>query len=293
MSNQCRVKPGQVALICLVPVLVMTLHAAADTVLAQKMKPEEVVAKHLESIGAVETRESINSRIITGTVVVTFREPGTGQLGGRAVIASESSKSMMGLIFENSNYPHEKIGYDGEDVTASYVRPGIRSALGNFFMTYKNMVKQGILGGALTDAWALANLKTNKARVEYGGRKKVGDRQTHEIKYFPRGGLDLRVSLFFDSETFQHIRTEYTRTVPAVMGGTPEASASQRETRYKLVEDFSDFKRAGGLILPHTYKLTLEIRAATSSFSADWELALSEFLYNQNLEPGSFKVDNN
>lgn len=254
------------------------------------MRPEEIIAKHLESIGPAETLSSINSRIIVGVAVVTFREPGTGQVGGRAVLASEGDKSMLGIVFDNTNYPHEKVGYDGDDITASYIRPGVRSTLGDFLVTHTAILKHGLLGGALTSAWPLLDASSMRAKLESSGPKKMDGRQVYEIKYLPKGGSDVRINLFFDAGTFHHVRTEYARVISAPQGLTPADSARQRETRYKMVEEFSDFKRESGIVLPHTYRIKLDLDTLTGTFAAEWELSFSQFSFNQKIEPGSFKM---
>jgi hypothetical protein len=260
---------------------------------AQKLKAEEIIAKHLEALGGAETLHSVTTRIESGTVVATFKTPTTAELGGRAVLASEGQKNVLAMLFENStsNYPHEKVGYDGRDVSGSYVRPGIRSTLGEFLLTHKNIIKQGIFGGSLSQAWTLLD-PDRKLKVEAGGSKKIGDRQTYVLKCFPSGS-DLKVTMYFDAETFQHVRTEYERSVIAQMGSNPETSASQSETRYKLTEEFSDFKKEGGLTLPHAYKIQLEILGRNGSFRAFWDLTLSQFQFNQRIDPTTFDVDAN
>jgi hypothetical protein len=274
----------------IVPVLLVLL-CGLHTAQAQKLKAEEIIAKHVEAIGGAETLQSITSRISSGSAMVTFKEPGTGQLGGRAVLASESGKNVMAMVFDNAtNYPHEKVGFDGSDVSGSYVRPGVRSTLGDFLLTHKAIIKQGIWGGTLSQSWALLDPARNKVKVESSGTKKINNRLMHQLKLYPSGS-DLKISVFFDAETFQHVRTEYERSIAGQMGATPESSASQSETRYKLSEDFSDFKKEGGLMLPHAYKIHLEILGRSGSFKADWEMALSDFQFNQRIDPTSFDVD--
>lgn len=271
--------------------LLVSCLCGASKAQTQKLKAEEIIAKHLEAIGGTETLQSISTRVSTGTAVVTFREPGTGQLGGRVVLASEGPKNMMAMAFDNAtNYPHERIAYDGKDVSGGYVHPGSRSSLGDFLLTNQAILKQGIWGGELSQSWLLLN-PNRKIKIEAGGIKKIGDRQAYQLKCYPSGS-DLKISMYFDAETFHHVRTEYERSVIAQMGGTPETSANQSETRYKLVEEFSDFKKEGGLTLPHAYKINLEITTARAgSVKAQWDLSLSDFKFNQHFEPGSFDVD--
>lgn len=257
-----------------------------------RLKPEEIVARHLEAVGAAETRGSIKTRIAVGTVALAFKAPKLAQGLGRAVFASEGEQNIFGMVFDNSpDYPYEKVGFDGKKVTVSYVRPGVRSPLGDFLFTHKAIVRGGLVGGVLSQSWPLFNLSGGAGKVEGGGTKKIGDRQAYELKYTPKGGSDLSVSLFFDAETFRHVRTEYTRTISAQMGPTPETSARQSETRYKLTEEFSDFKKEAGLDLPHVYKLKLEIRSGGVSFDGEWAATMRQFSFNQRLAPNSFDAE--
>ena len=284
---------GRAALACLLALAAASAMTPTRRALADdKLKPEEIVAKHLEAVGAQLTRESITSRIISGIVVVNFRAPSVGQVPGRTVLFSQGEKNAVGMVFDGvPNYPHDKFGFDGDDVSTSFIRPGRRSTLGDFLVTNKSVVRQGLLGGALSQAWPLWNLESKKPKLESGGMKKVGDRLAYVVKYLPRGGSDLNISLYFDAETFQHVRTEYTRSLAAQMGTNPEASARQRESRYRMVEDFSDFRKEGGLMLPHTYKLMLEGSLPAGSYKMDWELALTGFAFNQKIDPQAFDVD--
>lgn len=273
--------------------LVALIAPSAVTARAQeKLTAEQVVARHLEAVGAVETRDSIKSRIIRGTAVVTFRAPSIRRVEGQAVLASHGDKSLLGIGFSDAGEAQEKFGYDGSKVSVAYFNAGQRTLLGDFVNTNKDIVGHGLLGGVLSEAWALESLAARKSKLEYGGTKRVGERPAYELKYFPRGGSDLRISLFFDAETFQHVRTEYKRTVAAQMSGGIDADRTgQRESRYKMVEEFSDFRKEGGLALPHGYKITLEVDASNGTFRADWEMKLAQFAFNQPIQPGSFDVN--
>ncbi len=255
-----------------------------------KMKPEEVVARHLESIGPAESRSSVKNHIIGGTVVATLRSPGVAQFSGQAVIASEGDKSVIGFGFESANYSQERFGFDSKAVTVGYARPGLRSNLGDFIQTHRVILKEGLLGGVLSTAWPLRNLSERKSKVGKGGTKQIEGKQMYELKYYPRGSSDLEISLFFDAETFQHKRTEYTRVITSQLGATVDTSAIQRTTRYKMTEEFSDFKKESGLTLPHSYKISLELDTRGATYSGRWELTLTQFAFNQPIQPGSFNV---
>lgn len=277
-------------LCALTGLIVVAMMLPCSSLAGDKMKPEEIVAKHLESIGTAEARAAVHNRIIGGTVVATYSSPGTARFMGKAVMASEGSKHVIGMGFESNNYSHENIGFDGENVTVGYVRPGVRSNLGDLVTTYKAIVKSGILGGTLSQAWPLLASPEKKYKLESSGTKKIGGKALYELRFIPRGGSDMEINLFFDSETFQHVRTEYELVIAAQLGANVDASASQRTTRYKMVEEFSDFKKEEGLTLPHEYKIILELDTRGASFRANWALTLVQFAFNQTIQPEMYNV---
>lgn len=258
----------------------------------EKLTVEEVVARHLKSIGTAEDLAAAKTRIVAGTSLYTARSPGSGQNSGLSILFSEGNKSVIAMTFANPSYPHEKFGFDGENLVISYVKPGLRSTLGDFIFRRTSIFKDGLVGGTLSTAWPLLNWSNDKGRLEYGGTKKIDGRETHVLKYLPRKGSDLKISLYFDSQTFQHVRTDYAQTVSAQMGATPDADKSgQRELHYELEEQFSDFKQEGKLTLPHTYKIKLMMERNNNTYLADWEMIFSKFSFNQPLEAGWFDVN--
>ena len=278
----------------IIAVLVISLPLLSSGTLSSsasdKMKPEEVLARHLESIGSAKARTLVTSRIISGTSQVIFRTPPPGQAVGKAVLASEGIKSLVGMSFPSPVYPREELGFNGSNFVAAYVTPGVRSVLGNFLMTNDLVFKQGLIGGTLSSAWPLLDLAGRNAQLEYEGTKKVDDLTLHELKYLPRGGSDLKITLFFDQETYRHVRTEYERVIPAPMGSRAYSNVEQREMRYKMVEEFSLFKLEGGLTLPHIYTIKLAVDTQNGTFLADWVIKLTQFEFNQKIDQSAFSI---
>lgn len=260
---------------------------------AEKLKPEEVVARHLQSIGSAKARGAVTSRIISGTSQVIFRTPPPGQAVGKAVLASDGVKSLIGMSFPSPVYPREQLGFNGSSFMAAYVTSGVRSVLGNFLMTHDMVFKQGLMGGTLSSAWPLLDLTARSPQLEYAGTRSIDGQLLHELKYLPRGGNDLKIRLFFDQATFQHMRTEYERVIPASIGNRSYGNVQEREIRYKMVEEFSLFKEEGGLKLPHIYKITLTVDTQNGTFLAEWVIKLTQFEFNQRIDPNSFSVTAN
>jgi hypothetical protein len=283
------------ALTCalLAALLPSTPRAAVAAHADDKMKAEDVIAKHLEALGPRAARDAAKKRIVAGSSRAIFKaQAGSGAIDGQIVIASDEDKVVLGMKFEAPNYPGERFGFDGKKLTVGYMQPGVRSLLGNFALTNGEIFKEGLVGGTLTSAWPLLNVAERKAKVEYAGTDKVNDRLVHKLKYYPAKGSDLKITLYFDAETFQHVRTQYDRVVGARLGTSGvDSSASQRETRYKIVEEFGDYKEEGKLKLPHSYKLQFEIDKTNGSSLDRWEMTLDQFAFGQEIDNRMFNVE--
>lgn len=251
---------------------------------------ETLISRHLDSIGSAEARAAVKSRVTTGNVVSTVRIGGAGQLSGRAVLASTGSKSLIGMTFNDIKYSNENMAFDGKTVTVGQFTPGTRSPLGQFLLSFDMVFKQGLLGGTLSSAWPLLDLRVTNPKLKYAGVKKINNQQVCVLNYYPRDSSFLGITLFFDSETFQHVRTEYEKVVNAGMVTQNEATAREQETRYKMTEEFSDFKKEGGLSLPHTYRIQLSISNQRGSLLQDWAFTLTQFAFNEALDDKQFNV---
>ena len=283
--------------LALAALLLPAALAPAPPAFAQKMSPEDVVARHLESIGAAADRAAVTSRLMQGVAAYTLRSPGQGRVVGPVLMFSEGNKSAVAMNFGSPDYSSDKFGYDGDKLYVAYVKPGVRSQLGDFIWNRKLLFEHGLLGGTLASTWPLLNMANKNAKLEYAGTDKHEGRQVHKLRYVPRKGADLKITFFFDAENFRHLRTEYEQTVSNQMtttapGGSREGSRElERELRYRMVEDFADFKQVNKLTLPHTYKLYLSMdRRLGGTYIGEWEMRFDKFGFNQQLDPKWFDV---
>ena len=257
----------------------------------EKITAKQVIARHLEAVGQKESRDSIKTRVLSGSCKFSVRNGSGGELQGPAVLASEGKKLLLGINFGNTVYPAEQLGYDGQKLTTGYISPGKRSALGDFLLSENAVFREGLLGGVLSSAWPLFDEALNSDRIEYGGSKKIDGRQVHELRYSPKRGADSQIKLFFDAENFNHVRSEYKRLVSAQMRSNPESSSTnQRETRYSLVEEFGEFKKESGLMLPHSYKIQLLVEGTGPTYFSEWSLNFNRFQFNQKIPAESFTI---
>lgn len=272
--------------------LVFFLSTAVDSY-AQKLKAEDIVAKHLDSIGTSEARASVKSQIAAGETLVKFVSQRNATLQGRVVFASEGDKSFLGMRFDSTDYPSERFSYDGKKGKVGFVRLGTRSMLGNFILSNSEILEEGLLGGTLSSSWSLLDLTRKNAKLSAGGTKKIDGKETYVLNFSPKGGGDVDIKLYFDKETFRHVRTEYKRVASAGIGKTPEQSSQLIESRISLTEDFSDFKEENKLTLPHSYRLFYSISGQNGTNEIEWTFKLNEFAFNQNLSPDTFDAESN
>ena len=170
----------------------------------------------------------------------------------------------------------------------AFTRPGLRSALGEYLLAYKQVLSEGLLTGAFSRTWAPLLLADRKPKLSGGDIKKINGSEGYVISYSPRKGSDLTIRLYFDKDTFRHIRTEYSHTISAQMGATSDLSANQTESHENLTEEFSDFKSENGVTLPRRYKLTLYIERGKTSRQYFYDFNFSALYYNQALDPATF-----
>lgn len=257
---------------------------------AQKVQVEDILAKHLEAVGSNDARAKIRNRMIVGSVVVTYVSQRNQKTEGRAVFASEKEKNYFGMKLNASDYSGESFKFDGKGAAIGYANVGTRSVLGNFVDSNGWILGDSLFGGTLSSSWALVPTAESKAKLSFDGIKKVNGKEAFVLSYSRKGGSDLDVKLFFDKETFHHIRTEYKRTSSAGIGLRPDQSSGFSETRHKLTEDFSDFRAENGLVLPHKYRIEYLVTGQQGTTELLWEHVLTDFLFNQNLDAATFST---
>ena len=268
--------------------LIMLLAASFAT--AQKLKPEEIVAKHLESIGTAGARSAIKTQMVVGDATVTFVSQKNQPAMGRIVMASAGNKNFYGLSLNAMDYPGEKFSFDGTKSRVAVVFQGKRSFFGDFVDANERILRESLLGGALSSSWAFHDIAAKKAKLSGGGTKKVDGKEYYVLSYSPSGGSDIDITVFFEKDTFRHARTEYKRTSSAAIGVRPEQSSGFDETKLKVTEVYGDFRAEKNLMLPHTYKLTYSDTGQRGTREVEWSYMLNEFSFNQPMDDKTFVV---
>ena len=270
---------------------ILTIHcvAVAAPLPQEKMKAEEVLAKHLASIGSADALGSIKSIIAVGDCKSWTRQSAIRELSGISQLASAGDKVLLAMLFDSTIYPFEKAGYDGQKQTVSILPDAKRSYLATFLLSHDALFKQGLIGGALSTAWPLLNVGAEMPKLSYAGTDKINNRPVHRLKYDERKSGGMQITLSFDAETFRHVRTDYRFNISARLGVT-DTDTRQSDSRYQLVEDFSDFKTEGKLMLPHTYKISYTLEEPRNTQVLSWTMTFSRFVFNEEIDPKAFIV---
>jgi hypothetical protein len=270
--------------------VIAAVFLLSTSLTAQKLKPEEIIAKHLDSIAPADKRAATKSLVAVGEVQVDYITQKNQSAKGRVVVASEGQKLFFGLSLNAADYSQEKIIFDGKKSSVDFVRPGVRSDLGSFVQSNDELASHGLLGGTLSTSWALLNAEQGKAKISSSGTKKIDGIETYALAYAPKGGNDLEITMYFDKQTFRHVRTEYSRIISSGIGRTINESARTSETRLKVTEDFSDYKDFQGRMIPHKYKMYYTFTGTNGTKEVSWTYVLTEFAFNQALDAGTFAV---
>lgn len=265
----------------------------------QKITSEELIGKHLNAIGAEPIRAGVKSLMIVGTGTQRFTSTADAPVDGRIVIASEAIKLYLGMNMNSTQYPGQQFKFDGKKFDVAITTTAGRDFFGNFIQDNASLLRSGVFGGVLSTGWLISNYSSEKGKLSVGGTSKINGRDSIEMEFTPKGGSDLSIKLFFDAETYRHVRTEYRRITSAPQGimsrgmnnRTADNSGKQNETRLTVTEDFEEFKSKLGLMLPHSYKLTYSKFGSQGTFESKWNFTFSDVIVNPKLSPDAFAVE--
>jgi len=270
--------------------LTATIPAAPLSAKDEKLKAEQVIAKHLESIGTADKLKEIKSRATNGSAHVDFRVGGQANLPAEANLFSDGSSFRFSLRTPALEYPGEQFAFDGNRVVIGQIGPGRRSNLGQFLFENDELLKEGLLFGTLTTSWTFLNTGAKPPKLDLNGPKKIDGRSVYEVKYVPKKGGNVTAFFYFDAESFRHVRSQFkAEIVPTSVG--QKITDSAETIRYTITENFDDFKQVDGLTLPQSYKLDFSIDNPRGGFVGNWSYDVKQISHNQPIDRQVFSVN--
>jgi hypothetical protein len=276
-----------------------------------QVSPEQVAAAHLKSIGSPEALAAVKTLTFVGTTSVEFIQGMSGSMSGQSFCVSDGKKLGIRLQYGDVNYPGEYFAYNGKDVSVGYISPGQRSPLADFLFRHNGIMKEGLLGGVFSTGWPLLNLQEKQVDLAYR-ETTIDGRRLHEIEYRPKQSLrDMKIKLYFDLETYRHVRTEYRLRVRDDMSAAPGGLATRTgkfqapgqdspasgfdtlqqglpDSIYVLTEKFDDFKKVGAMTLPHSYTMDYSVEGQGQTFIARWTMKAVQWAFNRTIDERIF-----
>jgi len=222
---------------------------------AEKIKAEELLARHRASIGTDDVLAAYQTAGMQGTGEFRMLRGGTGGLEGRVAMISDALKSRFSLDLGHLLYSGEQFISDGKKVEIQYVRNGTqtRSDLGMFLFRYPQLIKNGLWGGALTRTWALLNHDAKELRLRYERLSEKDGKNLHEVSIECKDCGEVTIHLFFESETFRHVLTTYSLVTPSPPTEGRSLKTPMKDppyVRYRMEEHFSNFHTQAGVTQP-------------------------------------------
>lgn len=255
-------------------------------------KPEELVARHLNSIGSADARAAVKDRVVQGTAVYRILVGGTGKVEGKTGLVSEGHKLRFVVKLPFIDYRGESIATNGDAVGVAFANANqTRSPFSSFIATQDVILRDGLLGGVLSTAWPLLDMGDRKPKLVVEGLKKVDGHQLYQVRYEPAKHAEAVINLFFEPDTFRHVKTVYSTSVANNVGATITESSKLLPERTTLEERFSDFKTVDGLTLPTHWNLqfTRELPNGSTSVT-EWDLKEDQITNNVGLDPRNSEV---
>jgi hypothetical protein len=256
------------------------------------LRAEDVVARHLDAIGPAAVRVAVKSRAVQGTAVYRILVGGSGSVEGKSGLVSEGRKLRFMMQFQRNDYRGEQFVFNDGKVQIAFANADqTRSPFAEFVRTQEAILREGLFGGVLSINWALLDVPGREPSLTYEGLKKIEGQELHQLRYQPRKSSDLEIRLYFDPETFRHVRTVYTLSIGSNVGQDITLSAKQRPERIRLEERFSNFKDVDGARLPEHWNIqfTRELPSGSTTVS-EWDLTAAQISNNIGLDPRNFEV---
>ena len=257
---------------------------------ASDMKPEDLVVRHLDSMGTAEARAAVKTRMVQGKLTFKLLVGGRGTVDGSWGRVSEQRKANFVMRFGLGDYRGEQFVFDeNKTYIAAETGSQLRSRFGDFVHSQDYILREGLLGGELSTAWALQNLEENHPKLVYAGLKKIDGKQVHDLEYHSKHSTDMQIHLYFDPETYHHVKTVYAMAFSPNMGRTVTSSVNQQEIRYTIEERFADFKDIDGMTLPSTYSIEYtQEQQNGQTIVYHWDMTADKNAENVGLDPKNF-----
>jgi hypothetical protein len=269
----------------LVVLSLTSMSAAKD-----EFQVAEFLKQHLNSIGTDQARAAVKNCLVQGTVTFQILNRAAQTWEGPATFVSEGNKMSSLFKFPPTVYRTEWFTSDGTRASVAFVRPGHWTEFGNFVKVHDEILTQGLWGGTLSTAWALAHVEERDAKLQDRGTKKIDGIELHRVDYVPKKNSDLEIQLYFEPNTFRHVMTVYLLTISARSAPTVNQARNESETHYRLEERFSEFTSFDSLTLPTRWTVRFTYGGVSNGIIDQYDVTAKKISHNISLDAKNFEV---
>jgi hypothetical protein len=261
------------ALFSLILLAVMAGAIAADE--KPQMNGVEIINKHIQAVGGKEALAKIKSRVAIG---VAKKD---SDAAVPVAIMSEAPNRVSAIYqFEGFNW---QLSYDG---TKAIFRPVISRAASVFMNKYQEMLATGTMFNDISLYNALAAGESPGVKFEAKGTKKIKGRPAYVVEMRQSKGQP--VILYFDTESFMWVRTDYgsvrqTRDLGTITG------PKDQETTYDFYVETWDFKEVDGVKLPFKLELVATAPILKQKNVGTIVTSINEYRHNIDIDPKMFQ----
>ena len=265
------------------------LLACLPTFAEDKITLDELLQKHLDSIGSNEARLGTRVRAVNGKFKMEVIQGGNDEASGDAGVISAGKMMKLMMKTDSARYAGEKFWYDGKHVVVPVSDVAARTYIADFMYRNQPILRDGLFSGTVGTSWALLDVKDRGAKMIYDGIKTIDGQDLHQVTYVPKkSASELEIHLYFDPQTFRHVMTRYKFEVTGYLNVTPGIDRQARtqntgKTIYRLEEKFSDFHTTDGLTLPGTWDIRYSVEPVRPILM-HWTVNLTRVTSNPNVD---------
>jgi hypothetical protein len=245
----------------------------------QSLSGAEIVGKHLAAVGGKEALAKIKRRVAIGTVKKES-EP-----DAQMAIMSEAPKRVSAMyVFKDYTW---QLTYDGGK---SIFRPTITKEGSKIEGKYRDMLATGAMFNSISLYNILTEGESEDVKFEARGTKKIKNRTAYVVEV--RRGKSQPIQLYFDTETFMWVRTDYGRVSFAkAMGGfrNDVVQHGEDQTEVDFYFETSDFREVDGVKLPFKFEQTVAFPLIKQKSAGTITGTIKEYRHNIPIDPKMFQ----
>ena len=266
----------------LVPFASFTLLTLAVLASGADERPQltgaEIVNKHIEAVGGKAALAKIKSRVAIG-----IAKKDSDSAVPVAIMSEAPSRISAIYQFEGFNW---QLSYDG---AKAIFRPMISHAAGVVMHKYEEMLASGTMFNSISLYNALAAGESADVKFEAKGTKKVRNRPAYVVE--AKQGKGQPVRLYFDSETFMWVRTEYgsVRITKDMGTFTNTIEKKDQESTIDFYVETSDFREVDGLKLPFKLEMVATAPILKQRNVGTIVTTITEYRHNIPIDPKMFQ----